>query len=103
MKLTRLLIAAAVMAGLGGVVWWSNKQEAAKEGKPAPDASPKILELSDIREVTITHRDGDPTVLKKGTDGKWSITAPKPLAPDQTAVSSLTGAVSPLNSDRVVD
>jgi len=45
MKLTRLLIAAVLMAGLGGLVWWSNKQEAAKVGQPAKDAPPQILSL----------------------------------------------------------
>src|SRR5690348_6738399 len=105
MKTTRLLVAAIVMAGLAGVVWWSNRQEKVKADKPAADASPKILALkdSDIRQIEIDKRDEPPTVVKKNDAGQWAITAPKPLAADQSAVSSITGAASSLSSDRVVD
>ena len=105
MNLTRLIIAAALMAGLGGVVWWSNRQEKAKADKPAPDASPKILSLkdSDIRQIELTKKGDPPTVLKKNDAGQWAITAPKPLAADQNAVSSLTSSAASLNSDRLVD
>jgi hypothetical protein len=105
MKLTRLLIAAGLMAVLGGIVYWSNKQEAAKEGKPAADASPSILTLkdTDVRKVEITHRGGETTVVAKNDSGTWAITAPKPLAADQSAVTALTGNANPLRSERVLD
>jgi hypothetical protein len=105
MKFARLLIAAAVLAGLGGLVWWSNRSEAAKVGKADPKAAPKILELKegDIRQIEIRHRDGETTVVKKDGAGKWSITAPQPLAADQTAVGAVTSAVTSLSSDRIVD
>lgn len=105
MKLGRLLIAAVLLGGLGAAVWWSNKTEAAKENKPAPDTSTKILALAepDITGIEIKHRDGDPVVLKKDDSGKWSITAPKPLPADQPAVAGITSAVANLASDRVVD
>jgi hypothetical protein len=105
MKFARLLIAAAVLAALGGVVWYSDKQEAAKADKADPKAPPKILELkdADIKGIEIQHKDGETTVLAKNDAGKWSITAPKPLAADQNAVSSITGSVSSLTSDRMVD
>jgi hypothetical protein len=93
------------MAGLGGALMWSNRAEKAKAAKPAADASPKILSLkdSDIRQIEIAKKDGEPTILKKNDAGQWAITAPKPLAADQNAVSSLTSSVSSLSSDRVVD
>ena len=93
------------MAVLGGVWWWSNKQEKAKEGQPPPDQSPNILTLkdTDIRKVEITHRGGDTTVLVKNDSGTWAITAPKPLAADQSAVTALTGNANPLRSERVLD
>ncbi len=105
MKFARLLIAAVVLAGLGGLVWWSNRTEAAKASKPDPKAAPKILELkeADIKQIEIKHRDGETTDLKKDDSGKWSITAPQPLAADQTAVGSVTSAATSLSSDRVVD
>ncbi|HEY4364835.1 MAG TPA: DUF4340 domain-containing protein [Bryobacteraceae bacterium] len=104
MKLTRLLVAAVVLAGLGGALWWSNKQEKAKADKPAADASPRILTLTQgyIKGIEIGHRDGETTVLKKDGD-KWSITAPKPLAADSGAVESLTNSAQALMSERVVD
>jgi len=104
-NLTRLLIAAALMAGMGGVVVWSNRAEKAKAAKPAADASPKILALkdSDIRQIEIDKKGAEPTVIKKNDAGQWAITAPKPLAADQNAVSSLTSSASSLSSDRVVD
>jgi len=105
MNLTRLIVAAALMAGLGGVVWWSNRQEKAKAEKPPTDASPKILSLkdSDIRQIEITKKGEPATILKKNDGGQWAITAPKPLAADQNAVTSLTSSASSLSSDRVVD
>ena len=105
MKFARLLIAAAVLAGLGGLVYWSNRSEEAKASKPDPKAAPKILELkeADIKQIEIRHRDGETTIVKKDDAGKWSITAPQPLAADQTAVGAITSAVTSLSADRVVD
>jgi hypothetical protein len=105
MKFARLLIAAAILAGLGGAVWWSNRSEEAKAGKPDPKAAPKILELkeADIKQIEIRHQEGETTVVKKDDAGKWSITAPQPLAADQTAVGAITSAVTSLSSDRLVD
>jgi hypothetical protein len=105
MKLARLLIAAAVLAALGGAVWYSNKQEASKADKPDPKASPKILQLkeADIKGIEIQHKGGETTVLKKDDSGKWSITAPKPLAADQAAVASITASTGSLASDRMID
>jgi len=105
MKVARLLIAALVLAGLGGLVWWSNKSEAAKATKGDPKAAPKILELkdADIKQIEIVHHEGETTVVKKDASGKWSITAPQALAADQTAVGAVTSAVTSLSSDRLVD
>ncbi|HXP86687.1 MAG TPA: DUF4340 domain-containing protein [Bryobacteraceae bacterium] len=103
MKLTRLLIAAAILAVLGGVMWWSNRDEKAKEGK-STDTSPKILTLKEegIQQIDIKPRTGEVTSLKK-TNGRWSITAPQPMKADDSAVASITSAVSNLSADRIVD
>ena len=104
MKMGRLLIAAVVLAGLSAAVYFSNKSEAAKEGKPAPDASPKILSLDEknIAAFEIKKRDGTDTVAKKDDSGKWSLVTP-PLPADQNACNAVTSAVTSLASDRVVD
>lgn len=105
MKFARLLIAAAILAALGALLWWSNRSEAAKAGKPDPKAPPKILELkdADIKQIEIQHHDGETTVVKKNDAGKWSITAPQPLAADQAAVGAVTSAVTTLSANRLVD
>ena len=105
MKFARVLIAAAVLAALVGVLYWSNRSELAKASKPDPKAAPKILELKepDIKQIEIRHRDGETTVVKKNDAGKWSITAPQPLAADQSAVGAITSAISSLSSDRMID
>ncbi|MBV8845135.1 MAG: DUF4340 domain-containing protein [Bryobacterales bacterium] len=105
MNPTRLIVAAVLMAGLGGVVWWSNRQEKTKAEKPAADASPKILSLkdSDIRQIEIAKKGEPATILQKNGSGQWAITAPKPMTADQNAVSSLTSSASSLSSDRMVD
>ena len=106
MKPIRLLIAAVVLAGLGGAVWWSNKSEAAKAAKPPEDTTPQVLALKepDIQGIEIHQREGDvTTVLKRQGAGKWSITAPKPLAADQGAVASITSGVVNLRGDRLLD
>src|SRR5262249_34513513 len=88
-----------------GAVWWSNKREKANEGKPASDASPKILTLAEdsIRQIEIKHRDSEATVLRRDDANRWSIIAPKPLSADQSSVSSLAGGVSSLSWGRGVD
>ena len=105
MKLARLLIAAVVLAGLVGLLYWSNRTEEAKATKGDPKAAPKILDLkeTDIKQIEIRHRDGETTVVKRDGSGKWTITAPQALAADQSAVGAVTTAVATLSSDRVVD
>ncbi len=105
MKPGRLLIAAVLLAGLAGALWWSNRDEKAKEGKPAADAPPKILEIKPdaVKQIDIKRRDGESTSVRFNDKGKWEITSPKPLVADATAVAQLTSALSNLTSDRLVD
>ena len=105
MKPGRLLIAAVLLAGLSGALWWSNKSEAAKAGKPPADASPKIVSLKedDIRQIEIKKRDGTDTIIKKDDAGKWSITAPQPLGADQASANAVASAATSISSERMVD
>ena len=103
MKWGRMLAAGVLLAGLAVALWWSNRQEAAKEGKPAADAPPKILALGadTIQQIEIRHRGEDPITLKLN-GSQWEMTSPK-LAVDSSAVSAITSAAASVDSDRVVD
>jgi Domain of unknown function (DUF4340) len=103
MKWGRMLAAGVLLAGLAVVLWWSNRQEKAKEGQPAADAPPKILALGadTIQQIEIRHRGEDPITLKLN-GSQWEMTSPK-LAVDSSAVSAITSAAASVDSERVVD
>jgi hypothetical protein len=106
MKPIRLLIAVVLLAGLGGVVWWSNKSEAAKEAKPPVDTTPQILSVAEagLQGIEIHQREGDvTTVLKREGKDRWTITAPKALTADLTAVASIIIASANLRGDRILE
>jgi hypothetical protein len=107
MKFGGLLAAVAVLAVLGGLTYWSVKNKAAADAKPAEskDAPPKILTIPDdqFKQIKLAKTGGDTTVLVRGDGNKWQITEPKPLAADQDSVSSLVSTLSSLSSDRLIE
>jgi hypothetical protein len=105
MKLSRLIIALAILLALGAALWFSNKKEDEKANKPTEDKSAKILVVPEANVVglEIKKRSGEDTVLSKNDSGVWTIVAPTPLPADQSAVSTVVGAAASLNSDRVID
>jgi hypothetical protein len=105
MKPARLLIALVLLAGLGGLLWWSNRSEKAKEGQPAADAPPKMLSIPPdmVKEIDIKRKEGEFTSVRFTDQGKWELTSPKVLAADPAAVASITSTSSNLTSERVVD
>ncbi len=105
MKVRGLLIAAVLLLGLSGLVYWSNKVQEANKDRPDPNAPPKIIDVDkdSLVRVEIRKKDQPPTVLEKGADGNWKLTAPEPLAADQNAVSSLVSTVAELESNRLIE
>jgi hypothetical protein len=108
MKTTGMLIAAVVLAALTGLLYWSDHHkpsETASASSTSEAPAPKILTLkdTDISNIAIKKKGTEEVDLGKGGDGKWQITAPKPLAADQDAVTSVVSTLSSLNSDRLVD
>jgi len=105
MKVRGLLVAVAILALLGGAVWWSNRAKKAEEGKPRPDEPPKILALAEdqLSKIEIRKKDAEPTVVQKNEAGKWEIIAPQALRIDQDAISSMTSTLSSLNADRLIE
>ncbi len=104
MKL-RLAFAAIALAVVGGLVYWSDQDEKKKEGKPAADASPRLVEIPEdqIVQLEMKKRGGDTTTLKRGADGKWTLTAPQALPVDQDAAKTLAGSFNPLPSDKLIE
>ena len=106
MKNRGLLVAAIVLAALSGTLYWSNhRKSTASSVSSAAETSPKVLEIkpADAIGIKISKKGGEELSLSKNDAGQWQITSPKPLPADQDAVSSLLSALSPLNSDRVVE
>ena len=105
----RPLIAIVVLAGLGGALYWSNKEKAKEAAKPPAETSPKILSLTeaDIQKLDIKKKGGDgtvvDTVLQRGAGGKWELTAPQAYSVDQEAANSLASSAATVNSDQLVD
>ncbi len=100
----RLLISALVLAGLGGAIWYSEKQEAAKTAQPDVKAPPKVLSLKeeDVKQIDLQRAGEAPTVLAKDDSGKWSMTSPA-LPADVVAIASMSGLAASIPSDHVVD
>jgi hypothetical protein len=106
MKLTRLVIATALLAALIGLLYWSNRHPASTETASASTpAAPKILSVneSDLSKVDVRKSNGDQLALARNGSGAWEILAPKPMTADQSAVDSMLGTFSSLNSERLVE
>lgn len=104
MKNPGLLFAAAVLAALGGVLYWSNHHKPADTVQAAVHTPPKILSLndSDVNRVELKKKDGADLVVQK-QDGTWQITSPDKLRADDSAVSGMISSLSSLSSDRLVE
>jgi hypothetical protein len=105
MKSTGLLIAAALLAVLTGVLYWSNHHAADDTTKPATPAAIKLLTIrdADVSKIEIEKKGTEQVGLAKGGDGKWEITAPQKLTGDQDAISGVISVLAGLNSERVVE
>ena len=105
MKFRGMAIGALLLAALSLGTWYSNKLEKEKEGKPAADAPPKIVEIArdDIKQVEIVKAGGETTTIKRGSGNNWELTSPKPLRADQESANSLADSFKALASDRLIE
>jgi len=105
MKIRGLLVATAILAVLGGVLYWSDHHKpSAEAAKPDDEASPSILKLDEnsITKLELKRKDEPSIVLTKaGSD--WKITEPNSFGADKATVSTLLSTISSLNSDRLVE
>jgi len=105
MKVRGLLISVLLLAGLSGLIYWSNERERTKENEPDPDAPPNIVEVEEgsIARLEIQQGSEAAVVLEKSDDGEWKLTSPEPLAADKSAADSLASTLAVLESNRLVE
>jgi uncharacterized ParB-like nuclease family protein len=106
MNLRGLIVAVVILAGLGGVLYWSQHRKPPEDNAAASaSAAPVILKVNtaDVNQLTIKQKQSDPVTLQKADAGKWQITQPKPYRADQETVAGMLSTLSGLNADRVVE
>ena len=105
MKLGGLIVAVVVLGGLTGTLYWSNHHKPAESTEASADTPPKILAVkeNDISRFDLKKNGADQVAGERNSSGQWRITSPTSLAADQSAVSSLLGTFSSLNSQRLVE
>ena len=105
MKLGGLIVAIVVLGGLTGTLYWSNHHKPAESTEASADTPPKILAVkeADISRFDLKKNGVDQVAGERNSSGQWRITSPTTLPADQSAVSSLLGTFSSLNSQRLVE
>ncbi len=105
MKLRGLIVAAIILAGLSGTLYWSNHHKPADTTDASANVAPKILAVkeADISKFDLKKNGTEQVGGERNSAGQWHITAPTALPADQSAVSSLLGTFSSLNSERLVE
>ena len=98
---TSTVLLAVVLIGLVAYIFLVDAK------KPVGDAEPKAkafaaVPADDIEEIEIKSADGERSRLRK-TDGQWKIVEPLAAEPDAGEVSSITGSLSDVSIERVVD
>ena len=105
MKPSGLIVATVILAGLIAGLYWSNHHKPVEATAASADLPPKILTLKedDIAKIEVKKKSTDELVLDRNSSGKWQMTAPQPLAVDQTVVSGMLATLSSLSSERLVE
>jgi hypothetical protein len=106
MKIKQLIAAAIVLAALTATLYWSNRHKPIEDAaKAAANAPVKILSFQkdDISKLEIKRKSGEVVELAKSGSNNWKITSPKPLVGDADTISTILYAISPLESDRVIE
>lgn len=103
MRPLRLLIAAFILLGLAGALWYSEKHPPKPKEPETKTEKVIAVEQDKIQRVQVAHPAGGDTItLQKGDDGKWRITEPKQYKADESSVNSMVSNLASLNADQVV-
>ena len=106
MNFRGLIVAVVILAGLGGVLYWSQHRKPPEDNAAtSASAAPMILKVNaaDVTQLAVKQKQSDPVTLQKADADKWQITEPKPYRADQEAVAGMLSTLSGLNADRVVE
>jgi len=106
MKIRQLVVAAIVLAALSAALFWSNRHKPIEDAaKAAANAPVKIISFQkdDISKLEIKRKAGEVVDLSKTDSANWKITSPKPLIGDPDPISTILYALSPLETDRVIE
>jgi len=103
MKFRGLVLAAAVLLILGGVLYWSEHRKTPET--PASTDTPAILKVdpASIASLSVKAKGAEPITLLQAGTGQWRITAPGDYPADGSAVTGMLSALAPLTAQRVVD
>jgi hypothetical protein len=104
MNFRGLIIAVAILAGLSGVLYWSQHRKPAEDTTPASTTTVIVRVTSAaVTRITLKKKQSDPVTLVKSETGQWQITEPKPYQADQETVAGMLSTLSGLSADRVVE
>jgi hypothetical protein len=106
MKIRQLIAAVIVLAALTATLYWSNRRKPIEDAaKAAANAPVKILSFQkdDISKLEIKRKSGEFLDLSKAGSGNWKITSPNSLIGDADTISTILYALSPLETDRVIE
>ena len=97
----RLAAAGVALAIAAGLVWWS-RQRKVEEATPS---APKLLTLNepDMKKIELRRAAGEVTVLERGADGQWALTAPAAYRADREAVQALVNTLASLTAEKLVE
>lgn len=100
-----LLVAVAVLAGLAGAIWWSNKK-AEDEKKNPKDSKTRLVQLleADVVEIQLQRKGEAPLLLRKNTaNNRWEMVSEPKYRLDQELVTTLVTNCSTVPTDKVVE
>ena len=106
MKIRQLIAAGIVLAALTATLYWSNRRQPIEEAAKAAASAPvKILafQKDDISKLEIKRKSGEFLDFSKTGSGSWKITSPISLIGDADSISTILYAISPLETDRVIE